>query len=119
MKTLTLATLLVSLTSMTALATPADSVRVKGDSEAIAICKAVLKNDAKSLDNRLERYHKQDRVRAKYLKKHHPALLEDFSCNGKSLLEFAELTDSSNVARYLISYSYGTPTVYVDDVAAN
>jgi hypothetical protein len=119
MKTLTLATLLVSLTSMTALATHADSVRVKGDSEAIAICKAVLKNDAKSLDNKLERYHKQDRVRAKYLQKHHPALLEDFSCNGQSLLEFAESTDSSNVARYLISYSYGKPTVYVDDVAAN
>jgi hypothetical protein len=119
MKTLTLPILIVSLASMTALSSQADNVKVKGDSEAIAICKAVLKNDAKSLDNKLERYHKQDRIRAKYLKKHHPALLEDFSCNSQSLLEFAESTDSSNVARYLISYSYGKPTVYVDDVAAN
>ena len=119
MKNLTLAIALISLAPLTALGSQADSYKVKGDSEAVAICKAVLKDDPGSLDTKLERYHQKNRVKAKYLRKHDPVILEDFSCNGKSLLKFAEVSESSKVARYLVSYSYGKPVVYVDDVAAN
>lgn len=103
----------------TALAADSIDYRVKGESKAMAVCKAVIADDTVKLDKKLEQAHKQDRIKNTYLKQHSAILLDDFSCNGKSLQQFAENIGAQKVLRYLDGYESGNPRIYIDDVAAN
>ena len=103
----------------TALAADTIDYRVKGEGNALAICKAVIADDTVKLDKKLEQAHKKDRIKNMYLQQHSAVLLDDFSCNGKSLQQFAENIGAQKVVRYLDGYESGNPRIYIDDVAAN
>ena len=103
----------------TALAADTIDYRVKGEGNALAICKAVIADDTVKLDKKLEQAHKKDRIKNMYLQQHSAVLLDDFSCNGKSLQQFAENIGAQKALRYLDGYESGNPRIYIDDVAAN
>jgi hypothetical protein len=119
MKTLNTLLLTLSLLPISAISSESINYKFKGDQQAASICKAVISDDARALDRKLSIYQKQDRAKAQYLKKHSTALLSDFSCNDKSLFEFADNVGAYKVVRYLDSYKNGRPTVYIDEIAAN
>lgn len=94
-----------------------DAYKVKGDSQAMAVCKAVLSNDAAKLERILGSYHEDNSALAFYVRKHDSVILDDFSCNDMSLYDFSYKVGANNISRYIEGYMKGDPRIYVEDVA--
>lgn len=93
------------------------SYLVKGESQAKAVCKAVLADDVQRLDRTLKSYQKQSNIVAFYARKSDTLWAEDFECNDMSLAEFSVKVEAINVARYLRETGEGEPRIYVEDLA--